>query len=425
METPSRSRATVKEPMTENEPQSLQLSKEIIVHKDSYRVKRWPGFDSPAYSPEPQGPKLFEEVRAFLKERWYSEDEWTYDLCALWVLQAYIASALPCVFYLILAGDRGGGKSTLLSVLAELTGGIHASDISVAALVHMLGESNCRPLLMDEYGEKRDAERDSALAAIVRDGYAPGACYVRYEPKGRTLENIGTYSAKAISVRDAVDDALADRGFAIPCRSSATGLAGFNYVQAVHLVRVHDLPKRLLKWSGDVVRSRERIREWAGEEAWVGHVSGVVGDKLGANRATQLANVALMVCRCACIDLTDSLKEALGFRAVMEAANEDVELDHLREAMETIGIHHVSIDGGPPYWMVVQADLMRAVNSRRKQEGFHPLRGKAVARIRRSLGVLDKWMVTVRGKPRWNIPEDEWVRILGLKDQPKEPPGGR
>lgn len=385
-----------------------------------YRVKRWPGFDGAAVSPVPQGPLLFERVHETIARHVRFSEEWALELATLWVLEAYLAPSLPSVFYLFFSASKGKAKTTALDLLCALTGGLNASDISVAAVVHWLDENPGRAVCIDEMDVKRDAERDSAIAAICRNGYTPGKPYYRWDPTARRLDECPTYCAKALGFRSKVDDALEDRGFTLPT-AEVRGRAGAELVRQNFARDVAGLPALLDRWAAGLnagpsdVQMRVVIREEMGRDTWIAKVEEVVGTgSLGANRETQLTMVALAVCRAACVDLTSSLQAAFGLRREVAAANTDEELEEAREALDEILGSTGTLTKDAQVYSIRQSEFRDRLNARRKERGLpRPLTPSQVASLRNDLGVKPTWLSHPKNKTTWNIPVGELPAVLG------------
>lgn len=379
---------------------------------DAYRVKRWVGFDGPSVSPMPKGPALFEEVRRVVSSHVRFADEWALDLTALWVMMAYIAGALPAVFYLFLSETKGRAKTTTIALLCALTGALRVSDTSVAALVHWLKEHPDGPVAFDEADAARDAERDSAIAAICRDGYLPDAYYHRWDPTAKQLDSCPTYGAKVLGYRDKVDDALEDRGFEV-ATGSVPGREGAVLVLRNLYREVGDLPKRLKAWSESRI-IREAVRAEMTRELWMEKVAEVVGEEnLGTNRDTQLAMILLAACRAAQVDLTPSLQAAFGLRREVAAANVSEELEEAREVLDGLVSRIGTLTKESEVYVVRQKDLADALNARRTDRGLRRLTSRQLAKLRNDLGIRPSWLTHPKNKATWNIPVKEWDALLG------------
>jgi hypothetical protein len=383
-----------------------------VTEAKPYHVKRWIGFDGPAVSPVPKGPILFERVRTTIGKHIRFAEEWALDLTALWVMMSYIASVLPSVFYIFLSATKGKAKTVTLDLLSSLTGALNASDISVAALVHWLNEHPYGAVAIDEMDVVRDAERDSAIAAICRNGYTPGKPYLRWDPTARRMDSCGTYGAKALGYRDKVDDGLEDRGFAV-VTGSVPGREGAALVVRNFRPDVGNLPNQLKEWSQSP-RIGEAIRAEMTSDFWLEKVEEVVGpENIGANRETQLTMVALAACRAACIDLTDSLQAALGLRRAVAAANTSEDLEEARDVLEEMVSRVSTLTREADVYVVRQRDVACALNARRKERGLRSLTSKQIARIRNDLGIRPTWLTHPKNKATWNIPVKEWEGLLG------------
>jgi hypothetical protein len=378
----------------------------------AYRVKRWIGFDGPSVSPVPKGPVLFERVRASVGRYVRFAVPWAWDIYTLSILQAYSAADLPACFYVLFSDTKGRGKTTALDIWAEYTGGLNASDISTAALVHHLADNQNGAIAIDEVDVARDAERDAAITAVLRNGYTRGKPYLRWDPVRRQMDPCPTYGAKAIGFRGKVDDALEDRGFTLPLGSQA-GLPGAEMVTRI-LKRERDgLPKELEEWGKSRGRRGAVLAEMD-SPTWQEKIAAVVGaENLGLNRETQLTNVTLAVCRGCCIDLTDSLRAAFGIRREVAAANTDLSLEDAKEVLAELGGRIGALTRDSPLRVIRQSDFVRALDARRIEGGQRKLTSGQVAQLRNDLGIRTTWLTHPKNKATWNIPVAEWDSLLG------------
>ncbi len=353
------------------------------------------------------GLSLFAEVRTVLKNYLYFPAEWCYDIAALWVMQAYIAKLLPSVFYLFFSASKGRGKTTALDVLAALTGALNASDISVAALVHSLKGNPGGTVCVDEFDVSRDVERDSALAAIARNGYMPGKPYLRWDPTKKKMEECPTFGAKAFGFRGSVDDALEDRGFTLPLPViPLRGREGAVLVWRNSQRHFGDLPQRLTKWGAARIKEGMEERQ---EEDWVAKVEAFVGpESIGANRDTQLSGVVLAVADAVGIDIGNSLMEALGLKRVVADANASEDVDEAKTILSEMFARTGTLTTEAEFYVVGQPDFFRQLNARRKERGQRPFDNEKRARLREDLGIDKTWLSRINGKTFWKIPRKEW-----------------
>lgn len=363
------------------------------------------------------GPTLFAEVRSALERYLHWSEQWAYDLGALWVMQAKIASELPSVYYLFLSGTKGRGKTTALDILSELTGALNASNISVAAVVHYLRDRPNSPICIDEFDARRDSDMDSALASIVRDGYTKGKPYLRWDPTRKEMDECPTYGAKAIGFRGAVDDALEDRGFPLPLSTTAlTGTEGARLVGRNMARNLGDLPSRLTKWG-------ERIsKEWMApdfeNEDWLAKTKGVVGDGEGANRETLLSMIVLAVADAIGVDVNDSLKAALGLKREVAEANTSTDVEEARETLEGLIGRTGTLTKEAEFYTIRQKEFADAINAKRKERKERPLTSAQIAKLRNDLGISPNWLTHPFNRTTWNIPVKEWASRQGVPNAP-------
>jgi hypothetical protein len=367
------------------------------------------------------GPALFGEVKTILHHYLHWPPEWCYDLGALWVIQAYLANSLQSVFYLHFSATKGRGKTTALDLLADLTSGLNASNVSVAALVHWLGEHPCGAVLVDEFDVARNAEADPALASIARDGYTRGKPYLRWDPTRKIMDECPTYGAKAFGFRGSVDDALEDRGFTLPLPSVALrGKEGAKLVARNMSRSVGNLPARLRTWSNRTGKGWEPP-DFETEE-WLAKLEAVVGESYGANRETQLSMVVLSVADAAGVDVSDPLRAALGLKREVAEANVSEDLEEGQAILSEMFARTGTLTGEAEYYVVKQADFFRELNARRKERGLRPLDPGKRAALREDLGIDKAWMPRVNGFPTWKIPKKEWD-AHGSQNRGKGTPG--
>ncbi len=354
------------------------------------------------------GPILLQEVRDTLRHYIALETDWAYDIAALWVMMASCIHAISVVFYIIFSESKGKGKTTALLLLSKLTGGLNASDISPAALVHWLKGHPRGTVCIDEFDVPRDSDRDSALAAIVRTGYQADGSYVRWDAKGRKQDSCPTFGAKALGFRGKADDATEDRVFILPLRAAVPGRDGARLVVRNYQPRLGDLTARLRAW-GERAATRLSDEDWE-SDAWLGKIEAVIGPEfVGANRETQLTDVCLRVCRIVGIDLTDSLRAAFGIRREIASANAPLDLEDAREVLATFEVNTLTKDA--PFVIVRQKEFLDRLNARRVDAGLRRITDGA--KIRNDLGIRPTWLTHPRNKCTWNIPVKEWATLVG------------
>ncbi|MGC2290039.1 MAG: bifunctional DNA primase/polymerase, partial [Thermoplasmata archaeon] len=161
-------------------------------------TRRYEPRHEPTTVPGTDGSSLFREVREMLERYYKFEQPWHSVLCALFVIQAHLARALPATFYLIVKGRYGGGKTSLLNVIGKLGGGLVFENVSVAALARELADG--RLVCIDEYDVRRPVDVQPVLDSLVRQGYRRDAApYTRYDATKHEVERIPVYGPKALT----------------------------------------------------------------------------------------------------------------------------------------------------------------------------------------------------------------------------------
>ena len=141
------------------------------------------------------GPVVFESTISTLRAHYFFESEWHYVLVALFVLQARIVTCLPAVFYLFFGGRFGTGKTNILRLIADLTGGLLLENVSVAALARTITEG--RVVCIDEFDVSRGKDVDEVRDALVRQGYkATAAPYMRWNAAAKEVERFPSTARK-------------------------------------------------------------------------------------------------------------------------------------------------------------------------------------------------------------------------------------
>lgn len=371
-------------------------------------AKRYEPTHELAVVPGTNGPSLFREVGDVLRHYVALDEGWEYDVASLWVLMAVSSGALSAVFSVVCSERQGKGKTTALRLLSKLTGTLNASDISPAALVHWLKDHRNGAVCIDEFDVTRDAERDSALAAVVRTGYTRDGSYERWDPMARRADSCPTFGAKALGYRGKVDDATEDRVFILPLRPSVPGRNGARLVTRNNRLQLGSLPERLRKW-GEIAAAQPQLED-SESDAWLSKIEAVIGkDNIGANRETQLADVGLRVCQLGGVDLAVSLQAAFGIRREVASANISTELEEAREVLALFETNALTKDAS--FIVVRQREFMERLNAQRSERGLRPLRDGA--KLRTDRGIRPTWLTHPRNKVTWNIPVKEWASVIG------------
>ena len=161
------------------------------------------------------GRELFNRVVAEYKRLVRFPNDWTYDMVALFVMQAYIKDALKVLTMLAFIGPKESGKTTALEIAAEMCNGNGQAALSgnmSAAVIARLAKDHV--LFIDELDELKGEAYDVALG-VLRTGYRRGGSYMRVEGKNLEAKIHDTFGPKAYSLRGETEDALTSRTYMV------------------------------------------------------------------------------------------------------------------------------------------------------------------------------------------------------------------
>jgi len=369
------------------------------------------GRPAPEIAPGADGPSLFREVRETLERYYKFEQPWHSVLCALFVIQAHVARALPATFYLIVKGRYGGGKTSLLNVIGKLGGGLVFENVSVAALARELAEG--RLVCIDEYDVRRPVDVQPVLDSLVRQGYRRDAApYTRYDATKHEVERIPVYGPKALTIRSFLDPALESRGFIISA-SPVEGEEAYGFVVRNLWSDVGDLPSRLTRWAAEASASwpDSRLREIA-ESSGLAEKRHRVLEAAGANRDTEQVLVALLVAEIAGVDVATELKAAVELRRASVGTEDAGDLEDVTEAiLAASGSAQDRLIEGSPVLRVWFRELKREVNRRREDRKDPPMSDRRLATMLTQVGVSESWKGATGNRVRFDLP-GEFVRQL-------------
>lgn len=354
-----------------------------------------------------EGSRLYEEIKDTLRVHYYFEQGWHYSIAALFVLQARVCISLPGVFYIFVGGRFGSGKTNVLDLLRQLTGGIMLENSSIPALARSIGHGTT--ICIDEIDVARGKEYDEVRDALLRAGYrADAAPYRRWDAKAKALELVPIYGPKAASYRGALEDALQSRGFMIPT-AKPVGEGGFDYVLRSFWRKLGDLPPRLEAWGKMAMAAypSATLEEVGWSPAFRERVKAATRE-LGGNRDSELAAIACLVGEMAGVDTAADLRAANEVRlmAITEGGGED--LEELQEVVVELmaGAPRLKLEA-PGEVRLRQREVRDALNRRRRERGERPLDDRRFAGLRRELGITEGMCVKYGGAKIWCLPE-EW-----------------
>jgi hypothetical protein len=358
-----------------------------------------------------EGRRLFSEVRAALERHYKFEQPWHGVVCTLFVIQAHIARILPATFYLIIKGRYGGGKTSLLNVIAKLGLGLVFENVSVAALARELKHG--RLVCIDEYDVRRSAELQPVLDSIVRQGYRRDAApYTRYDPYKKEVERLPVYGPKALTIRSFLDPALESRGFIISA-SPVEGEEAYGFVVRNLWSDTGDLPTRLTRWGANAIGlwSDARFRALAESPEFASKRHRVL-EVTGANRDTEQVLVALLTAEVSGVDVATELRAAVELRRASVGTEDAGDIEDVTDAILAVtGAAQDRLTETSPRVRVLFRAIKNEVNRKRKERDDRGISDNRLATVLTQAGVSESWKVRPRNKVGFDLPI-EFVRGL-------------
>lgn len=164
----------------------------------------------------PKAHEVFDALMASLKRYVYHADEYSYTVDVLWAMGTYFYRMWNAYPYLALHGERGTGKSTLLTWLsATAFNGEFVVNTSEASLYRSI-QAKAPTLLIDEQeglnSSKAAKETKADLMGILKAGYKAGARVARQRmDRPELTEYFDVYSPKALAAIELFEDVLENR----------------------------------------------------------------------------------------------------------------------------------------------------------------------------------------------------------------------
>ena len=407
---------------------TLDADQERIESFRQLRDEILPAWSSPFLALDPdershaEGRALFGEVRTTLEQHYRFERPWHSAITALFVFQGLLARNFPAVFYLVIKGRFGGGKTSLLNLLSALGGGLVFENVSVPALVREMRPG--RMICIDEFDVHRPQEVQAVMDAVVRQGYRKNAApYVRYDAASRRNDSIPIYGPKALTVRKFLDPALEDRRFIISA-GPADGPDGYQLVVRNLWTELGDLPGRLKRWADRAgeLHPAEKLREAASSEVFEQRVRSVV-HATGANRNTELAIVALETSDIIGVDLSAELREAASLKLASVGAQDAADLEDLSDVIVELTSRAPTLPTGREMpTRVWVREIKQRLDEARTSRGDRPISDGRLDTLLTELGVSASWKVRPRNKVGFDLPAGYLQRLReGGPNTPNRP----
>lgn len=184
---------------------------------DVKAIKRWINNREKITTKE----QLFKEIKYYFKLFMDLPEEAYYDLLTLFVFQTWISEILYTVFYLVIFGQWGGGKTTLGELVTNLSKHGYAVGNPSVALIGRLLENQKVMMFIDELDSLQiKSTEDSDLYAIIRQGYRKGLKYSRINKNTMEEEIFNVFGPKIFTIHKGIEEALQTRS--IPITTSET-----------------------------------------------------------------------------------------------------------------------------------------------------------------------------------------------------------
>ena len=175
---------------------------------------RWPDEDAGAFVADGEAPSFSEVlarlIRALGEAVEFHRPEQA-ALVATWAVASYFHPLFLTFPRLALAGEKGSGKSKILTVLQATAFNALLMLMPTSAVVYRLIREFRPSLLLDEMeGLGRDDARN--LLAIINSGYRTGGTVPRCEgAEGRRVESFSVYAPLALAAIKSVNGVTEDR----------------------------------------------------------------------------------------------------------------------------------------------------------------------------------------------------------------------
>ncbi len=143
-----------------------------------------------------------EQIVELLKKYIYFDDKRLYYIVACWIIGTYMFPIFSYYPYLIIRGEKGSGKGTLLTFLSKTCWNptskvVDPSRSSIFRLIEC-----ARPTyIIDEYHRVIRSEIGEQLAAVLEAGAERDAMVVRTDTESKEVEFFNVYCPKAIASR--------------------------------------------------------------------------------------------------------------------------------------------------------------------------------------------------------------------------------
>jgi len=156
--------------------------------------------------------ELYIKARDYFKQFLDLNDPAYYDGLVLGVFQSWLVDVLNSVFFFSIQGEFGGGKTTVLEAIKNLSRHGYMPNPSVSFIGRCIDRLRITPFI-DEFDIM--GERDNELYMLVRTCQRRGQRFTRMADKGQRIESFDTFGMVGFTVHGGIEDALQTRSLAV------------------------------------------------------------------------------------------------------------------------------------------------------------------------------------------------------------------
>jgi hypothetical protein len=333
---------------------------------------------------------LYEQIRTFIKNYFYTPDERVYDVQAAWVMATYIHEKIDMAPILFFYGAKSTGKTRGLEVLSRICyRGLLTPNTSPAALFRCVADWKVT-LFLDETeilaGKQSDSK--SEIIGLLNSGYKRGQMAIRAEPtdEGFLPKAYNVFRLKAVAGTQGLKDTLESRCIFIKTSKNPPGSISFRINEReAEVLRAQLLQYRFNQLTCDACDGRDGFDGNTGEVAEPSQplLKGVTDGRL-----QELAEPLLMVANDGSEAITEFMKDFDKERNQETLSSLDTEV---LEAVVNISVdRYLPTDSTKQKFMFLTADIENAVNADKPQQD--KIERQVIGRIIRKFGFC-KWHI--------------------------------
>ena len=164
--------------------------------------------------------QLWQYTQVYFKTFLDFPHDYEYSIATLFVVESWLTELLPVVFYLMVKGEFGGGKTvTAEAITAICRHGYETGNLSPPFVARSI-ESQKLTMFVDEL-DSVAGTKDSDLYSIFRQGYRRSGTYSRIHPETLEPESFKVFGSKLFTVHTEIEQALQTRTIPTHIRETA------------------------------------------------------------------------------------------------------------------------------------------------------------------------------------------------------------